>query len=224
MSLKKNEIAACVVVAAGIALALAVGAGVFPTAAVAARLSPTPTPSPSPSPTPAPTPTPEPSPTLAPITDDLSVIPDLVGRDYETEIQDSDLYQHYRISVTEEYSSEVEEGKVIRQEPMPGTVQTQQSPTIQLYVSAGPMLVDMPKIVGFPLEDARTLLEAMEIQYTIQPVDNDGSYTTNQVVRCTLNGAELVPGTRLDIETDIITIEVAGLKPEPTPTAQATGE
>ena len=171
-----------------------------------------------------PTPTPEPSPTLAPITDDLSVIPDLVGRDYETEIQDSDLYQHYRISVTEEYSSEVEEGKVIRQEPMPGTVQTQQSPTIQLYVSAGPMLVDMPKIVGFPLEDARTLLEAMEIQYTIQPVDNDGSYTTNQVVRCTLNGAELVPGTRLDIETDIITIEVAGLKPEPTPTAQATGE
>ena len=170
------------------------------------------------------TPTPEPSPTLAPITDDLSVIPDLVGRDYETEIQDSDLYQHYRISVTEEYSSEVEEGKVIRQEPMPGTVQTQQSPTIQLYVSAGPMLVDMPKIVGFPLEDARTLLEAMEIQYTIQPVNNDGSYTTNQVVRCTLNGAELVPGTRLDIETDIITIEVAGLKPEPTPTAQATGE
>ena len=63
----------------------------------------------------------------------------------------------------------------------------------------------------------------MEIQYTIQPVDNDGSYTTNQVVRCTLNGAELVPGTRLDIETDIITIEVAGLKPEPTPTAQCDG-
>ena len=64
MSLKKNEIAACVVVAAGIALALAVGAGVFPTAAVAARLSPTPTPSPSPSPTPAPTPTPEPTPVV----------------------------------------------------------------------------------------------------------------------------------------------------------------
>ena len=64
MSLKKNEIAACVVIAAGIALALAVGAGVFPTAAVAARLSPTPTPSPSPSPTPAPTPTPEPTPVV----------------------------------------------------------------------------------------------------------------------------------------------------------------
>lgn len=170
------------------------------------------------------TPTPEPSPTLAPITDDFSVIPNLVGRDYETEIKDSDLYQHYRISVTEEYSSEVEEGKVIRQEPMPGTVMGQQSPTIQLYISAGPMLVDMPQIIGFPLEKARSLLEAMGIQYTIQPVDNDGSYTTNQVVRCTLNGAELVPGTRLDIETDIITIEVAGLKPEPTPTAQATGE
>ena len=64
MSLRKNEVAACVVIAAGIALALAVGAGVFPTAAVAARLSPTPTPSPSPSPTPAPTPTPEPTPVV----------------------------------------------------------------------------------------------------------------------------------------------------------------
>ena len=46
MSLKKNEIAACVVIAAGIALALAVGAGVFPTAAVAAMLSPPPAPGP----------------------------------------------------------------------------------------------------------------------------------------------------------------------------------
>ena len=55
-----------------------------------------------------------------------------------------DRYTHYRIAMTEDFSSTVPEGCVIRQEPVAGTLVTEQAPTIQLVVSKGPMLVEMP--------------------------------------------------------------------------------
>lgn len=62
MSLRRNELAACVVIAAGVALALVMGSGALPSESVMALISPTPTPAPTPSPTPVPTSTPEPTP------------------------------------------------------------------------------------------------------------------------------------------------------------------
>ena len=76
--------------------------------------------------------------------------------------------------MTEEPSSTVEKGRVISQEPMAGTLQTQQSPIIQIKVSSGPMLVKMPDIIGFTQDNASRLLDAEGIPV---PHDADGKTT-----------------------------------------------
>ena len=152
--------------------------------------------------------TPSAAPTADPESQNVSIIPDLVGRDYETEIKGSSLYQNYRIMVTEAYSSTVEEGKVISQEPMAGTLQTQQSPIIQITVSVGPMLVEMPSIVDATVEYATKLLTAEGIQYRLEYVENNGSYLENHVLYCELDGETLEAGTQIDAGSAVITVYV----------------
>ena len=167
----------------------------------------------APAPTAAPTPAAagEESPAPSPA-GDVSIIPDLVGQDYDSEIKGSDLYQLYRIVMTEEPSSTVEKGRVISQEPMAGTLQTQQSPIIQIKVSSGPMLVKMPDIIGFTQDNASRLLDAEGIQYRMMPMENDGSYATGCVAYCELDGKTLKKGEELDAGTDVITVYIAGAR------------
>ena len=171
---------------------------------------------------PAPTATPTPaaaggeSPAPSPA-GDVSIIPDLVGQDYDSEIKGSNLYQLYRIVMTEEPSSTVEKGRVISQEPMAGTLQTQQSPIIQIKVSSGPMLVKMPDIIGFTQDNASRLLDAEGIQYRMMPMENDGSYAAGCVAYCELDGKTLKKGEELDAGTDVITVYIAGARDATTP-------
>ena len=172
----------------------------------------------APAPTAAPTPAAagEESPAPSPA-GDVSIIPDLVGQDYDSEIKGSDLYQLYRIVMTEEPSSTVEKGRVISQEPMAGTLQTQQSPIIQIKVSSGPMLVKMPDIIGFTQDNASRLLDAEGIQYRMMPMENDGSYAAGCVAYCELDGKTLKKGEELDTGTDVITVYIAGARDATTP-------
>ncbi len=172
----------------------------------------------APAPTAAPTPAAagEESPAPSPA-GDVSIIPDLVGQDYDSEIKGSDLYQLYRIVMTEEPSSTVEKGRVISQEPMAGTLQTQQSPIIQIKVSSGPMLVKMPDIIGFTQDNASRLLDAEGIQYRMMPMENDGSYAAGCVAYCELDGKTLKKGEELDAGADVITVYIAGARDATTP-------
>ena len=171
---------------------------------------------PAPTATPTPAAAGEESPAPSPA-GDVSIIPDLVGQDYDSEIKGSDLYQLYRIVMTEEPSSTVEKGLVISQEPMAGTLQTQQSPIIQIKVSSGPMLVKMPDIIGFTQDNASRLLDAEGIQYRMMPMENDGSYAAGCVAYCELDGKTLKKGEELDAGTDVITVYIAGARDATTP-------
>ena len=171
---------------------------------------------PAPTATPTPAAAGEESPAPSPA-GDVSIIPDLVGQDYDSEIKGSDLYQLYRIVMTEEPSSTVEKGRVISQEPMAGTLQTQQSPIIQINVSSGPMLVKMPDIIGFTQDNASRLLDAEGIQYRMMPMENDGSYAAGCVAYCELDGKTLKKGEELDAGTDVITVYIAGARDATTP-------
>ena len=171
---------------------------------------------PAPTATPTPAAAGEESPAPSPA-GDVSIIPDLVGQDYDSEIKGSDLYQLYRIVMTEEPSSTVEKGRVISQEPMAGTLQTQQSPIIQLKVSSGPMLVKMPDIIGFTQDNASRLLDAEGIRYRMMPMENDGSYAAGCVAYCELDGKTLKKGEELDAGTDVITVYIAGARDATTP-------
>ena len=119
------------------------------------------------------------------------IAPDLVGKNYASEIKTSDLYQKYRLVMTEDYSSEVEEGDVISQDPAAGTLLTEENPVIQIVVSKGPNLVEMPNIVGFTQDNAIKLLDAKGIQYRMEIMVNDGQYAAGCVAKCELDGQDL---------------------------------
>ena len=153
---------------------------------------------------------------------DVEVYPDLVGKNYKTDIKNNTLYTHYRIAMTEDFSSTVPEGCVIRQEPVAGTLVTEQAPTIQLVVSKGPMLVEMPDIIGWTQNNASKKLDESGINYSMQIIENDGQYAENRVVKC-----DVSKGTRFDADETVVTVYIAGARNDafavdssPTPSEQ----
>lgn len=156
------------------------------------------------------------------VNSDVEVYPDLVGKNYKTDIKNSTLYTHYRIAMTEDFSSTVPEGCVIRQEPVAGTLVTEQAPTIQLVVSKGPMLVEMPDIIGWTQNNASKKLDESGINYSMQIIENDGQYAENCVVKCDVN-----KGTKFDADETVVTVYIAGARNDafavdssPTPSEQ----
>lgn len=153
---------------------------------------------------------------------DVEVYPDLVGKNYKTDIKNNTLYTHYRIAMTEDFSSTVPEGCVIRQEPVAGTLVTEQAPTIQLVVSKGPMLVEMPDIIGWTQNNASKKLDESGINYSMQIIENDGLYAENCVVKC-----DVSKGTKFDADETVVTVYIAGARNDafavdssPTPSEQ----
>lgn len=153
---------------------------------------------------------------------DVEVYPDLVGKNYKTDIKNNTLYTHYRIAMTEDFSSTVPEGCVIRQEPVAGTLVTEQAPTIQLVVSKGPMLVEMPDIIGWTQNNASKKLDESGINYSMQIIENDGQYAENCVVKC-----DVSKSTKFDADETVVTVYIAGARNDafavdssPTPSEQ----
>ena len=138
---------------------------------------------------------------------DVEVYPDLVGKNYKTDIKDSTLYTRYRIAMTEDFSSTVPQGCVIRQEPVAGTLVTEQAPTIQLVVSKGPMLVEMPDIIGWTQNNASKKLDESGIHYSMQIIENDGQYAENCVVKC-----DVAKGKKIDADETVVTVYIAGAR------------
>lgn len=86
---------------------------------------------------------------------DVSV-PNLVHKDYETgyeKLVDLDL----KVERKERFDDEVEQGKIIRQDPEPGAM-VKAGSTVTLYVSKGFEKVDMLDLTGMNEEGARQLL------------------------------------------------------------------
>lgn len=157
--------------------------------------------------TPAPTPPPAASESGESSTTDQEVetIPDLVGKRYASEIKDNDLYTGYRIVMTEENSSEVAAGIVISQEPVAGTIKTEEGEIIQIVVSKGPNLVEMPDIIGFTQSNASKQLDERGIQYKMQIVENDGTMAEGCVAK-----TDVLAGTKFDAGKTIVSVFIAG--------------
>ena len=157
--------------------------------------------------TPAPTPPPAASESGESSTADQEVetIPDLVGKRYASEIKDNDLYTGYRIVMTEENSSEVAAGIVISQEPVAGTIKTEEGEIIKIVVSKGPNLVEMPDIIGFTQSNASKQLDERGIQYKMQIVENDGTMAEGCVAK-----TDVLAGTKFDAGKTIVSVFIAG--------------
>ena len=132
-------------------------------------------------------------------------IPDLVGKRYASEIKDNELYTGYRIVMTEENSSEIPAGIVISQDPIAGTPKTEDNEIIQIVVSKGPNLVEMPDIIGFTQSNASKQLDERGIQYKMQIIENDGTMAEGCVAK-----TDVLSGTKFDAGKTIVSVFIAG--------------
>ena len=131
-----------------------------------------------------------------------NLVPNFIGMDY-TQVQNNREYTSmYLFYVTEEYSDTAPAGQIIQQEPSADTV-LKAGETIQLVVSKGPQMAEMPNIIGFTQDGAVKELEARGLVASCFMVVNDGSYASGCVVRTSEE-----PGTKVEGGT-VITVYIA---------------
>ena len=131
-----------------------------------------------------------------------NLVPNFIGMDY-TQVQNNREYTSmYLFYVTEEYSDTAPAGQIIQQEPSADTV-LKAGETIQLVVSKGPQMAEMPNIIGFTQDGAVKELEARGLVASCFMVVNDGSYASGCVVRTSEE-----PGTKVEVGT-VITVYIA---------------
>ncbi len=131
-----------------------------------------------------------------------NLVPNFIGMDY-TQVQNNREYTSmYLFYVTEEYCDTAPAGQIIQQEPSADTV-LKAGETIQLVVSKGPQMAEMPNIIGFTQDGAVKELEARGLVASCFMVVNDGSYASGCVVRTSEE-----PGTKVEVGT-VITVYIA---------------
>ena len=124
-----------------------------------------------------------------------NLVPNFIGMDY-TQVQNNREYTSmYLFYVTEEYSDTAPAGQIIQQEPSADTV-LKAGETIQLVVSKGPQMAEMPN-------KAIEILSSRGLVASCFMVVNDGSYASGCVVRTSEE-----PGTKVEVGT-VITVYIA---------------
>ena len=136
---------------------------------------------------------------------EIQTVPNLVGKNYADEVKDSDLYTGYRIVLTEQNSSDVAAGVIISQDPLAGTLKTESNQILQIVVSKGPNLVEMPDIIGYTQANACKKLDALDIQYKMTIVENDGTMAAGCVA-----DTDVKVGTRFNAGKVVVIVSIAG--------------
>ena len=99
-------------------------------------------------------------------------MPNFVGKTLEeaqTMAEDLDL----TIETEEVASSEVEEGKIVSQDPEYSETKIEVGTTIKLKVSKGPETAELPKLEGMKIEDARVTAESLGITLIEETENSD---------------------------------------------------
>lgn len=150
-------------------------------------------------------------PASEPVNENVTLTPDLVGRDYDAEVRNNRSYiDEYLFYVTLEYSDTVEKGRIIRQSPEAGEV-IQKGDTVSLVVSRGPQMMEMPDIIGQTQDSAVQELATKGLNATCFTVVNDGS----EAAGCVVSASEDA-GSMVEVGTTIV-LYIAGDVPADAP-------
>ena len=150
-------------------------------------------------------------PASEPVNENITLTPDLVGRDYDAEVRNNRSYiDEYLFYVTLEYSDTVEKGRIIRQSPEAGEV-IQKGDTVSLVVSRGPQMMEMPDIIGQTQDSAVQELATKGLNATCFTVVNDGS----EAAGCVVSASEDA-GSMVEVGTTIV-LYIAGDVPADAP-------
>ncbi|RJP28463.1 MAG: Stk1 family PASTA domain-containing Ser/Thr kinase [Actinobacteria bacterium] len=119
-------------------------------------------------------------------------VPDVVGDTQDT--AEATLQEEgFQVSVTEEASSEVPEGRVIRQSPLANQKALQGS-TVTIWVSSGPSAVEVPDVRTELEEDAKAILTDADLNYTVIYQD-----TTDPAEQGRVMDQVPLPGAMVDV-------------------------
>jgi len=119
-------------------------------------------------------------------------VPDVVG-DTQESAETTLAEAGFQVSVTEEASSEVAEGRVIRQSPLANQKALEGS-TVTIWVSTGPSVVEVPDVRTELEEDAKDLLTDAGLNYTVIYQD-----TTDPAEQGVVLDQVPLPGAMVDI-------------------------
>lgn len=124
-------------------------------------------------------------------------VPHFVGTNADSLRDNEQLNERFELVFEEKFSNVYEPGVICDQQPLEGTKMPNRG-QVTIYVSKGPELIEMPEVVGMPIEDAIIALTELELNYQVIEV-YDRSYKPDVIER-----AEPDPGTMLNKEKDTV--------------------
>ncbi|OUN86704.1 PASTA domain-containing protein [Gemmiger sp. An50] len=151
-------------------------------------------------------------------TPQVLTVPNVVGLAYEDVQSNLEYTAAFRfIAVAQEYDSDHEAGIILEQSPQAGTETDQERPLIEVVVSLGPEMVEMPNIDGWPQDAAQQELEKKHIKASFSMIDNNGEYASGCVAY-----TDIEEGTMIDVGKVTVNVYIAKerdipLVPDPTP-------
>ncbi len=135
-------------------------------------------------------------------------VPDLVGRTV-TSARSLASQSGLEVNVQNEiYDHEIDEGSIISQNPASG-IHVRQSRVIQLIVSKGPELIEMPEIKGMSLREAEVFLANQGLNIGEKEIKYDPDLEENMVV-----GQEPAVGDDINTGESIKLVISGGPRPE----------
>lgn len=129
--------------------------------------------------------------------DNEEVVPELVGVTATSVRENPVLKRRFELVFEEGFNDLYAEGVIYKQSPEAGT-STERVNHIMLYVSKGPETVEMPDVIDMPEDEAREVLDALEIPYDIFKV-RDRSLKPGVI-----SSSNKQPGTMVNKNKDII--------------------
>ncbi len=156
-------------------------------------------------------------------TPQVLTVPNVVGLSYE-EVQSNLEYtaQFRFIRAAQEYNSEHEAEIILEQSPQAGTETNQEQPLIEVVVSMGPELVEMPDIIGMSQESAQQVLDSLHIQATFPLIPNNGEYASGCVAYTDVEEGTIIDVGKVKVVVSIAEDRDIPLVPEPTPEPMPT--
>lgn len=140
---------------------------------------------------------------LSPKTADI-VMPDLVGLDYQEVVNDSQ-YSQIKLNPIQEYSEDEEAGVILEQSVPKGRV-IKEGSVVEVTVSSGAKLVDVPDVYGFEQVDAEAVMTEKGINFTVVKA-YDLSVASGSVIKTVPARNEQIPSN------ETVTIHVSMGKP-----------
>lgn len=142
-----------------------------------------------------------------------STVPNVVG-DSEDEATKTLEDAGFEVETEAEYSSDVDEGKVISQSPMGGRTLSKGS-TVTITISKGAEIVSVPKITGMTEEDAREALKDAGLAVGNVTEESSDSVAEGKVIsQGTASGNRVATGTKISfvVSTGEDLVEVPSIK------------